>query len=347
MATIKNATDHFLTRHYWKDVPLFIQFDLTNACNLTCEHCYHPHHKNSGALNYDQWLLVLGQYEKLLRKMKMQPDVSICGGEPFLSPFLFPFLHEIRKRFGNCDLHILTNGTRFTPEIIEKLKPLNVDIQISIDGPDALRHDFIRGHGAFDLTMKGCEMLRSVAQSFYFQTVLGSRSAAWIEDYFELARNQSAQAMNFVRLVAEGQANQLIKNQTDSPLLGQELKNAMERILEVSRYFEIPTNNNGPLWGLLEEGLGGFSDIGINTIVVGYRGEFKPSSRLPLVLGNVLDEGLEDLYLSHPVMRQLRDGKIDTCGSCEHFHMCRGNRNASYVEYGHLFGPDPGCWLLN
>lgn len=29
---------------------LTVQLDITNACNLVCDHCYLPHHKNHGAL---------------------------------------------------------------------------------------------------------------------------------------------------------------------------------------------------------------------------------------------------------------------------------------------------------
>ena len=112
-----------------------IQLDITNACNLRCVHCYCAHHKNEGALNYQQWCAVLDQYEKLLIKLHMLPRIVICGGEPLLCTFLFPLLTEIRRRFPNSEIYLLSNGTLLTQDIAYNLSQCGIKLQISLDGP--------------------------------------------------------------------------------------------------------------------------------------------------------------------------------------------------------------------
>ena len=56
---------------------LTIQLDITNACNLKCIHCYHPHHQNDGAMSYEGWLNILDQY--LIPKLSNSCTVKLGG----------------------------------------------------------------------------------------------------------------------------------------------------------------------------------------------------------------------------------------------------------------------------
>ncbi|MBI2346319.1 MAG: radical SAM protein [Deltaproteobacteria bacterium] len=325
---------------------LTVQLDITNACNLLCDHCYLPHHKNYGALTHYQWLTVLDQYERLVYKLRMIPAITICGGEPLLAPFLIPFLQEIRRRFGSCDLSVQSNGTLITDEVAKSFKELDISVQVSIDGPDAARHDLIRGQGNFEKAMIGCRLLGAFGVPFYHQAVLSRRTVGWIRDFFTFASANGATVMGFTRLIVAGYAEQLYEHRQDHPLVGHDLRIAMETILQCSRASGIPTNTSGALWHLIDPACTGGDNVGFAAFVIGYRGEFKVTSRAPLALGNVLEEGMEALFLRHPTMQHLRSNEIESCGQCPHFLKCRGDRNVSYAAFGHFFGPDIGCWLL-
>lgn len=337
--------------HLWRYIDpqkqyLAIQFDVTNACNLHCIHCYHHHHNNSTALSYEQWLVVLDQYEALLKKLHMLPNISICGGEPTTWPHLVDFIVEIRRRFGSCPMGLLSNGTVMSAELAQELRARNVQVQVSVDGPDSIRHDFIRGKGSFQKMLKGCSTLREYGVPFHHLTVLSTRTSQWIEDFFKFASFTGASGMNFVRLIVDGQAKALCRKGQDAPLLGIFLRDAMYSIIGYSRTYGLPTATYGELWHLIANNLGTPNDIGIASFVVDYSGGFKVSSRVSKVLGNVLDIGMEDLFLHHPIMEQLRSGHISICGDCQYYKHCRGNRNISFVEFGHFVGPDTGCWVL-
>lgn len=60
---------------------LSMQLDITNSCNLSCIHCYHPDHKNVKALALNQWLDIIGQYDLLVNKLGLRPHIIISGGE--------------------------------------------------------------------------------------------------------------------------------------------------------------------------------------------------------------------------------------------------------------------------
>ena len=338
--------DHIWTKIDAQDQLFTIQLDITNSCNLRCNHCYCPHHQNEGALSFEQWCLVLDQYETLLTKLHMKANIILCGGEPLLSPFLFKLLREIRNRFVVSEICILSNGTLLKPELVVQLKEFDVQLQISLDGPDAKRHDSIRGTGNFVKTMEGCALLKKKGVSFHHLAVLSEKTSVWIEDFFQLAKTTGAIEMNFVRLIVEGHAKQLFLSGEDRPLARLSLKQSYQRILQASRATGVSTSTHGALWHLIEDGLGTPNNIGICGMVVNYRGEVKASSRTSFVLGNVFTEGLEKLFLHHPVMKKLRQGRIDLCGECNHFQKCRGDRNTSFATYGHFFGPDLGCWVL-
>ncbi|MBI2342786.1 MAG: radical SAM protein [Deltaproteobacteria bacterium] len=323
---------------------LSVQFDITNACNLRCDHCYLPHHHNVGALTYAQWLIVVAQYEQLLQRLHMVPKITLCGGEPLLAPFVEPLLRELRRRFPTADLSVQSNGTIITERVARMLCDLAVFVQISVDGPDAARHDAIRGAGSFAKTMAGCAYLQHAAVPYHFQAVLSERSVPWVDDFFHVARAHHAETMDFVRLVLEGHAEQLTATGVDRPLVGAALHQAYTAIFAAAQRYNVSTNTAGPLWHLIEPELGTPDNTGFGSFVIDYQGGFKVTSRTPTVLGNVLQTDMAELFLRHPLMQQLRENKIDGCGTCSHFVACRGDRNASFAIHGHFFGPDTACW---
>jgi AdoMet-dependent heme synthase len=322
---------------------LGIQLDITNHCNLKCSHCYHPHHDNEGAIGLEEWFAILRQYKALLLKLDRTPSIILCGGEPTTSPSLNPLLTFIRDTFGACPVSILTNGTTLRPSLVARLAPWGARYQVSIDGHDAHSHDAVRGQGNFKRALQGIENLQAAGQQVSVLAILSRRTSAHLLAFFEMAQTQGIKELNFVRLVAEGAGASLVSTDADAPLLGLELKTAYERIIALSRQHGIRTNTAKPLYAAVEPGLGGHYRY--QGIVVDYRGQLKVSSRAPLVLGNVLEEGLEALYLKNPILRAIRESKVEGCGSCTFLSRCGGDRNAAYAATGSFLARDPGCWI--
>lgn len=324
---------------------LSLQIDITNACNLQCVHCYHSNHKNTGALTTKQWFSIFDQYEALIKKLYLRPAITICGGEPLISPNLAPIIEELNKRFPQVKIYILTNGTRINEAIIEQLKPYNIAFQISLDGPNAERHDLIRGNGNFKKAIEGAKIAREHNIETLILSILSRRTSQWIPDFFEMAKSLNVNAMNFTRFIPVGYGENLVNRGLDDVLIGYDLKEAMESIIKNSIGFQVRSNTNQALYNLIDPKLGAHGKFGFQGLVIDYKGNLKVSSRISYTLGSVIDEGLENLFLNHPVMKSLRKGEIAGCGQCEHYSRCGGDRNMSFAITGNFLSQDIGCWL--
>lgn len=325
---------------------LVIQLDITNSCNLRCKHCYHPHHQNEGAIDFTRWCKIFDEIENLLNKLAMRPYFILCGGEPFVSAIFDDVINELSKRWGGCEVTILTNGTMIRRERLAKLRNVSVNFQVSLDGPDAARHDAKRGTGSFERSKKGIALLKSEGFRVTSLAILSKQTANWIPEFFSLARDLKLDGMNFTRLISQGTGKNMVSAGEDEPLRPGELKRAFEDILAASELSHIPTNTEKPLFHLISDNLGSHALFGFQGIVIDYKGNLKVSSRTNFVVGNVLEQGLENLFMRHPIFVSLREGKIDGCGDCQFYKRCGGDRNAAYAEFGSFLARDPGCWFL-
>lgn len=324
---------------------LTAQLDVTNACNLSCVHCYHAHHNNSGALDFAGWKAILDQYGRLAGKLALDPRFVICGGEPTISPLFLPLVEELHSRWPGVSISVLTNGTRLTRALVDALARFDVDFQISLDGPDAHRHDLIRGEGAFAQALAGLKNLQQAGMNASFLATLSHQTSYWVQDFFETAARAQVSSMNFTRFISQGNGQKLEAQSLDRPLTPEELRCTYLTIIESSSSSGVQTGTNAPLYHLVDSDRGAHGKVGFQGLVIDYRGNLKVTSRTDFRLGNILEEGLESLFLDHPIMRALREREIEGCGSCEHYERCGGDRNASFAATGSFLKKDPGCWL--
>ena len=261
-----------------------IQLDITNACNLKCAHCYHSHHKNSGALNLEGWYDVLDQYESFLKTMGLKPSIVLCGGEPLISPYLLPILKRLSEKYDGPPVSILTNGTKITEKLLKALEPYNVVFQISLDGPDAKRHDLIRGQGNFAKALKGAELAKEYGIKIYILAVLSQKTSLWVPEFFAMADENNFSAMNFTRFIPQGYGENLKNSGLDDSLYGSDLRDALLEIVACSKEHKIKTHTDLPLFNLIDPSLGQNGKFGFQGLVVDYKGNLKVSSRANFVL---------------------------------------------------------------
>lgn len=345
MARLKDSLVRGLLRFTGSQRFLTAQLDITNACNLSCVHCYHDHHSNRGALDFPGWRRILDQYGALARKLYLRPRLIICGGEPTLSPLFRPMLDELTARWPGVRITVLTNGIPLSPELSRSLKRFDIGFQISLDGPDPQRHDPIRGQGSFTRALAGLKNLQEAGLNASFLATLSYRNSFWLDDFFATAAKAGVEAMNFTRFISQGGGRRLEEIRVDRPLTGPELRDTYAAILRLSRRTRVTTNTNLPLFHLVDPALGAHGKVGFQGLVIDYMGNLKVTSRADYKLGNILEDGLEALFLDHPLMRDLRDKKIEGCGPCVHYERCGGDRNAAFAATGSFLEKDPSCWL--
>src|SRR5688500_8140256 len=138
---------------------------VTNDCNLRCTHCY----VSSGDFVPENEMTA----EDLYRLLNEARDLGVqrfyfTGGEPFMRRDIFDLIDHV---CSESELVILTNATFFNKSILARLtetarkingdatdnfdQPRRLNVQISVDGPDAELHEMVRGPRTFKRTIQG------------------------------------------------------------------------------------------------------------------------------------------------------------------------------------------------
>ncbi|WP_210395366.1 radical SAM protein [Motiliproteus sediminis] len=134
-------------------------FHTGTACNLACPFCL----EGSGPADKRLQLVKLKDVQPLVDEALALgvSQFSFTGGEPFLAKDMVKIL-AYASQFAPC--LVLTNGTAPLQRRFEQLRALAtaahpIRFRISLDYPDAERHDRGRGEGTFVDALKGLKML--------------------------------------------------------------------------------------------------------------------------------------------------------------------------------------------
>ncbi len=132
--------------------------DTLQECNLRCTYC-HP------GKTWEKQNLSAHAIEEVFLEAENRGllEVTLTGGEITLHPELLRIL-ESTHILDRTVATLITNGTRVTPELVDQIRVSNISrICISIDGPDADRHNTGRGK-SFDQAMRGLRLLQGTGK---------------------------------------------------------------------------------------------------------------------------------------------------------------------------------------
>ncbi len=152
--------------------PLGGGFELTERCNLSCQHCYinrtaADQTARAAELTTSQVFEILGQISDAGCLF-----LNITGGEPLLRPDFIPIYQHTRQR--GMLVTLFTNGTLITPRIADVLAyspPQTVEITL-YGGTNETYERVTRLPGAFDRCLQGIEYLLERGLSVGLKTVL-------------------------------------------------------------------------------------------------------------------------------------------------------------------------------
>ncbi len=323
--------------------PFFLQWHITDRCNLQCTHCYREAQRPE--LPLTELRRVFANFVELRRCLpQKRARVQIAGGEPLLSPNLFAVLDMISAE--GMQSRILTNGTLIDANTAQEIKRCGcATVQISVDGTREA-HDSLRGRGAFDKAIAAADVLRELGVQVTFQAVLSRANAGQIGEIFAIALGH-ADRVGFCRLVPCGSGGGL----AGEMLRPRELRKAFRRIAALKRAcpaIDVPLRD--PLWHSLAKcvhvsrDIGGCS-AGWGGICVESDGVVYPCRRMPVAIGNAVTDRLVDLWHA-PLMMSLRDRNLlkGKCGQCALRWRCGGCRAMPYALTGDPLGADPQCF---
>lgn len=321
-----------------------LQWHLSEVCNLKCLHCYQEKHK-SIQLPYSQLLSILEQYRELLKKLNVKGHINLTGGEPICSPHFYQILDEFKRDKQLYSFSILTNGTLITDDVAKKISQYHPEyVQVSLEGGKKT-NNFIRGKGVYRKVAKAVKYLKKyniyVSLSFT-ATKLNYKEFPKVVKFAEKYGVDNVWSDRFIPLNSKTDINlQMSKEETNEYLQIMEneriklkLKKSKTNIA-MYRALQFQMTNDYPY----------ACTAGKSLLTVMENGDLVPCRRMPIVIGNLQEENMYELYENSTILKNLRTVTVpDDCKKCEHSKLCAGGLKClTYALYQDFNHKDIGC----
>jgi radical SAM protein with 4Fe4S-binding SPASM domain len=335
----------------------YIQWHITNKCNLRCEHCYQEDYTTDNELSFEEFKIIADKVFTTLHKWNKLGDFSITGGEPFLHPQIFEILNIVNSSNDVSRLDILTNGTFITQEIIDRLKQFDKlrYIQISLDGSSPLIHDAIRGEGSFNKSMNGIRLLIQNGVEVRVMFTLQHYNMFDVPTIIDLCIKEHISGITIERVIPNGGGDRFTPESIH--MIFKYISDRSDE--EYAKGTDLKILKYRPLWinidpcrakiGMntpIHKDLGGLCSAGLDGICVLPNADVLACRRLPILIGNLQIDSLEKIWFQSKLLWEIRDksnlkGK---CHSCEYSSRCGGCRSMAYAYTGDYLEEDPHCW---
>jgi radical SAM protein with 4Fe4S-binding SPASM domain len=335
-------------------IPIYVVFDITSRCNLSCIHCYSS--EQQGELTTTDVYHVLDMLYKAGAGM-----IDFGGGEPLLRKDIFDIL-SYSKQLG-LYTSISTNGTLLDTSCVNHLKALNIDhVCISLDGAKPETHDRIRNKkGTYKKTINGIKNCVKAGINTQMSTVFMKNNINELVDIYNLLDSLNADGWYIYDFVPAGRGKELQKevlNPKQRKRLFEYLQDlAVSSKMTIKPYPYLITINSAcgtdtyfyKKYGRLTELFKGCLSARW-VCYISSNGDLHPCHLLPHKLGNLKQETFEDIWLNknNPVLRELRDRTLlkGNCGNCKYRDVCGGCRAQAFWKTGDYLESDR-CWIKN
>jgi len=334
----------------------FVQFHLTERCNLSCRHCY-----QSAAvpeMGFEEICGAITEVKKTVQGWAMDHDIDVSpslhftGGEPLVRQDLFAVL-DYASGCGFA-VSLMTNGTLIDETAAREIGHARVaDVQVSLDGTKEA-HDSLRGRGAYGRALDGVRHLVAAGVEANLNVTVTRRNMSQTGELVRVAEELGAGGIAFSRLVPSGRGKGLM----DEALTREETGRFYDELRRHRENGKVAVGSRDPLATIgdiagevpqTELPVGGCA-AGVFGVTITADGTIMPCRRMDLPIGDIRNGSLRELWVESPVLAALRSRESyhQDCQSCTYWPVCRGcraialaySRAAGGSDY---LGPDPQC----
>ena len=323
------------------DAPICLTWELTYACNLACVHCLSSSgQRDDRELSTEQAKAVLDELAAL-----QVFYINIGGGEPMIRRDFFEIVeHSIANNIG---VKFSTNGAFIDKKNAERLTAMDyLDIQISLDGTDAVTNDAVRGEGSYDAAIRAMDNLKAAGfGQFKISVVVTRHNVDQLDAFKALADSYGAQ-LRITRLRPAGRGADTWDELHPTNAQQRQIYNWLlahgENVLTGDSFFHL---------NAFGESLPGLNLCGAGRVVC-LIDPIGDVYACPFVIhdtfkaGNVLEDGgFTHVWRESDLFTELREPQsAGACASCGAFDACQGGCMAAKFFTGlPLDGPDPEC----
>jgi radical SAM protein with 4Fe4S-binding SPASM domain len=276
-------------------------------------------------------------------------DLAISGGEPLVRPDMLPLI-EYATSLG-LRVGLGSNGSMITEAVCDQLAQSGLDrLQISLDGTLATHDEVRRWNGLFAHCMRAIAAARNHDLRVHVCFTVHRRNWHELSEVASLCADMGVARLNVSRIVPTGRAG---RDLDLSPAEWEAITSSIERLRK--RFADVLNiSTHLAQTALLNEEAAcspGFigCQAGIGQGCIGARGEVMPCVLLPVVIGNIREKDVSEIWLEAPELVSLRQRSLlkGACGTCAVREKCGGCRAVAYGYTGDLMASDPRCWKWN
>lgn len=313
-------------------------FEITDACNLSCRHCYMSATYKARKVNEVP-------FEKIKEIIQKADQLGVyrmdfTGGEIFTRKDIDEILKLASDNF--MVTNIFTNATMITEKRVKKLVELgNIrTIFISLDDIVESEHDEFRGvKGAFSNTMKAIKLLKKTDIKVVANITLSPKNINRIDKIIDYCRNDLEIDCRTAPILYVGRGKCFENNN----LSLDQIKIAMDITLKHKSRFVSGFCDDDSGNGEIIPGCG----VGHKMIYIRSNGEIclcpTLSSRESekFGLGNIYKDELQTLWNENEVLKTFRNSSCKN-SDCKNMRICRGGcRSRAFLNDGNFNGIDP------
>lgn len=323
---------------------MIVSWNVTNACNMFCDHCYREAGcKAEEELSTEEAKTLLEQIARAGFKIMI-----FSGGEPLIRPDILELVSYatslgLRSVFG-------TNGTLITLEMAQKLKDAGaMGMGISLDSMDKKKHnEFRKFDGAWEGAVQGMRNCRAVGLPFQIHTTVMDWNNHELEAITDFAVAEGAVAHHFFFLVPTGRA----KTIEAESLRAEQYEETLTRIMQKQTEVDIELKPTcAPQFMRIAAQMGIKTRFrrgclaGTAYCIISPRGKVQPCAYLNMELGDVRETPFDEIWKNNEVLNTLRTLEYKGgCGECEFKRACGGCRaRAAYYHEGDYMAEEPWC----
>ncbi len=350
-------------QHFY--APLILVWNYTQACNLTCKHCYQEagHKPLADEMTTEQKLDLVDQLAH-----EYVPFLAFAGGEPLVTKDIWKVLERCKQR--GVHTTVATNGTLLTRETCQRLADSGVKyVEVSLDSVLPEEHDGFRGlPGAWKRTVQGmrnaaatqglrCGMAMCVTRLNYHH----------VEGMIELAKDIGCTTFVHFNFIPVGRGREMLamditprEREDLIQLLNRHLQDGQISVMSTAPQFGRACILYGPLEGLMataHAGKGKGKQAKVLSRYIGGCGAgrcyccVEPNGKVTpcvymasSVVGDLKQQPLIEIWKDPRFdIFSRREDRGDHCAVCDFRVYCGGCRARAQSYLDDVQAGDPGC----
>jgi len=286
--------------------------------------------------------------------------VILEGGEPLLRKDLCQIGGMFKKE--NIDVFVITNGSAFNQDRLQRLASFSPKVLFSFDGADAAVYEYTKRGANFKVAKEWAAQCAALGIFHGITTVLSKFNLGQIRELIQLTESLGGKRIIFLPLKPFGKDEVSSRYYQQYALTPQEQEAAVKEIYSYESNLDI-FYDEPFLWNLsakhgfsLSRADSGITIPGVEGCAASYSlyiqtdGSVRPCmfSSEELTFGNATEEPLADIWLrmrqSEVLTRWADQGaRKGACGKCQQFESCRGCLARTTKLLGDSLEADPCC----